>query len=138
MRLVLGMILALVGLVAAVFFFFMSRLSTDATFYQVDLISSRQRTLYIKRWNWSVTGDSQVTVISTDDDQQMPKDSTHQLRIEGLEPFLYHVSGDTLFLAVRELKTIPAELRSGWIIVQEKVDSKRWYQYRNGMKYKSI
>lgn len=111
-----------VGLVA---YWFLTRL-TDAyasTYNRVELVSVDSDKLYIKSKNWGVTGDHQLTIISTEDEREFEVDSTRQIIFNGLEPFLYKVSNDTLFLTLRQKSKIPEGFNSRWTIIQEEVDN---------------
>ncbi len=104
---------------------FLSKL-TDAyapTYNRVELVSGNNNKLYIKSKSWGVTGDHQITVISTEDEREFEIDSTRQIIFNGLEPFLYKVSNDTLFLTLRQKSKIPDGFNSRWTIIQTEVDN---------------
>ena len=99
---------------------------TDAsapTYNRVELVSGNNNKLYIKSKNWGVTGDHQLTVISIEDEREFEIDSTRQIIFNGLEPFLYKVSNDTLFLTLRQKSKIPDGFNSRWTIIQTEVDN---------------
>ncbi len=111
--------------VGVVIYWFLSKV-TDAyapTYYQVDLVSEGNEKLYIKSKNWGVSADHQLTVISTNDEREFEIDSTRQIIFNGLEPFLYKVSNDTLFLMLRQKSKIPDGFNSRWTIIQNEVDN---------------
>lgn len=106
-------------------YWFLSKL-TDAnapTYNRVELVSEDYHKLYIKSKNWGVTGDHQLTMISTEDEREFEIDSTKQIIFNGLEPFLYKVSNDTLFLTLRQRSKIPDGFKSRWTIIQKEVDN---------------
>lgn len=106
-------------------YWFVSTL-TDAfapTYKRIELSSMNTEKIYIKSKNWGVTGDHQLTVISTDDEREFEIDSTRQIVFEGLTPFLYKVSNDTLFLTVSKTSEIPFGFNSRWTIIQKEVDN---------------
>jgi hypothetical protein len=125
MRTAIKVIIGLVLVVGLVVYWFLSKL-TDAyspTYNRFELVSIDKQKLYIKSKNWGVTGDSQLTVITTDDKREFEIDSTKQIIFDGLEPFLYRVSHDTLFLTLRQKSEIPEEFNSRWTIIQTQVDN---------------
>ncbi|MBS1507079.1 MAG: hypothetical protein JSS79_10575 [Bacteroidetes bacterium] len=125
MRRSLKIIIGFALVVVLALYWFLSRL-TDAyapTYNRVELVSVSKDKLYIKSKNWGVTGDHQLTVISTEDEGEFKIDSTKQIIFIGLEPFLYKVSNDTLFLTLRQKSKIPDGFNSRWIIIQREVDN---------------
>jgi len=111
--------------IGVVVYWFLSKL-TDAnapTYNRVELVSEDYHKLYIKSKNWGVTGDNQLTMISTEDEREFEIDSTKQIIFNGLEPFLYKVSNDTLFLTLRQRSKIPDGFKSRWTIIQKEVDN---------------
>jgi hypothetical protein len=114
---------------------------TDAfspTYQKVELISQDNEKLYIKTENWGVTGDSQLTIITTEDKREFEIDSTKQIIFRGLEPFIYKVSGDTLFLVVRQESKIPIDFESTWAIIQKEVDNPTMIKTRKDYQYNGI
>ena len=125
MRTVVNIIIGFVFVVGLMVYWFLKELS-DAfapTYNRVELVSSSNEKLYIKSKNWGVTGDHQLTVISTENEREFEVDSTRQIIFNGLEPFLYKVSNDTLFLTLRQRSRIPEGFNSRWTIVQKTVDN---------------
>src|SRR6478752_5239200 len=99
MRVVFKIIIGLVLIVGLVMYWFFSQVtdSFSGTYNRIELGSTDNQKLYIKSHNWGLTGDHQLTVIETDEEREFEVDSTKQIIFNGLEPFLYKVSGDTLF-----------------------------------------
>lgn len=125
MRTAVKIIIGFVLVAGLVVYWFLSKL-TDAfspTYNRVELVSTDNQKLYIKSKNWGVTGDSQVTVITTDDEREFEIDSTRHIIFDGLEPFLYKVSNDTLFLTLRQKSKVPENFNSRWTIIQTEVDN---------------
>lgn len=96
----------------------------SGTYTRTELNSADNQKLYIKSHNWGLTGDHQLTVIETDDEREFEEDSTKQITFKGLEPFLYKVSNDTLFLFLDEKSTVPNGFNSTWTIIQKEVDDR--------------
>ncbi|MBG8556141.1 hypothetical protein [Hymenobacter guriensis] len=73
----------------------------NGVYQGVPLVSSAGDTLYIKAYNWGLTGDHQISTISDTnvpigwDDQQRPE------MVKGLDPFLYRFAHDTLTVYTR-------------------------------------
>ena len=125
MKTALKIILGLVVIGGLTFYWFISKL-TDAyspTYNRIELVSTGKQKLFIKTKNWGVTGDHQMTIITTDDQEEFIIDSTKQVIFKGLDPFLYKVSSDTLFLTLRQKSRIPANFKSHWTIIQTEVDN---------------
>lgn len=125
MRTTLKIIIGFLLFIGVVVYWFLSKL-TDAnapTYNRVELVSEDYHKLYIKSKNWGVTGDHQLTMISTEDEREFEIDSTKQIIFNGLEPFLYKVSNDTLFLTLRQRSKIPDGFKSRWTIIQKEVDN---------------
>ena len=95
----------------------------SGTYNRIDLNSRDNQRLYIKSHNWGLTGDHQLTVIETDDEREFEEDSTSQITFNGLEPFLWRVSNDTLFLVLRKKSVIPNGFKSTWTMIQNEVDN---------------
>ena len=123
MRTVVKIIIGLVLVVGLMAYWFLSALSDafSPTYRRVELVSADNQKLYIKSMNWGVTGDSQLTVITTDEERELQIDSTRQIIFHGLEPFLFSVSNDTLFLTLLKKGPIPKDFNSGWTIIQPKL-----------------
>ena len=64
-------------------------------------VSSKQQAFYVKSYNWGITGDSQLSTISGNDDQIGFEDKNKPHIIEGLEPFIYRLEHDTLTIYSR-------------------------------------
>ena len=108
------------------------------TYQTVELIPGRNEKLYIRTENWGVTGDSQLTIITTENNGDFEIDSSKQIIFKGLEPFIYRVSGDTLFLVLRHEGKIPAGFGSTWKIIQKEVDNPMMMNTRRVDRYKGI
>jgi len=140
MRVLLKIIIGFVVVTGLIIYWFLSKV-TDAyspTYQTVVLISENNEKLYIKTKNWGITGDSQLTVITTEDKREFEIDSTRQIFFEGLAPFIYKVSHDTLFLILRQESKIPIDFESSWTIIQKEVDNPTMIKTRRGYKYKEI
>ena len=138
MRAVIKILIGLVVVVGLIMYWFLGQLQDafSGTYNRIDLISADNKKLYIKSHNWGVTGDHQLTIISTDDEREFEIDSTREIIFSGLEPFLYKTSNDTLYLTVRRKSKIPEGFNSTWTIIQTEVDNptmiklKRNYELR--------
>ncbi len=112
--------------------------SFSGTYNLIELVSTENQRLYIKSHTWGVTGDHQLTVITTDEEREFEIDTTRQIIFNGLEPFLYKVSGDTLFLNLRKKIEIPKGFDSNWIIVQREVDNPTMINLKRNQVLKDI
>ena len=110
----------------------------SGTYNWIELNSADNQKLYIKSHNWGVTGDHQLTVIETDDKREFEADSSKQIVLKGLEPFLYRVSNDTLFLVLRKKSTIPNGFNSTWTIIQREVDNPTMMKLRRDPQLKRM
>ncbi len=110
----------------------------SGTYNRIELTSVDNQKIYIKSHNWGVTGDHQLTIIETNDEREFEPDSTKQMIFKGLEPFLYRVSNDTLFLILRKKSTIPNEFNSPWTIIQSEVDNPTMIKLRRDPELKSM
>jgi hypothetical protein len=124
MRTLLKITTGLVLVVGLVAYWFLSALSDafSPTYRRVELVSTDNQRLYIKSMNWGVTGDYQLTVVTTDEEREFEIDSTREIIFHGLEPFLFRVSNDTLFLTLLQKGQLPKDFNSGWTIIQTEVD----------------
>lgn len=102
------------------------------------LSQNKKSTIYIKTKNWGVTGDHQLTVVSTSPEKEFEPDSTKEMIFKGLEPFLYKSNKDTLFLFVWEKSIIPENVRSKWIVKQTEVDNPKMMNLRNDSSFNRI
>ena len=57
---------------------------------------------------------------------------------DGLEPFIYKVSNDTLTLILRQKTKIPDDFKSRWTIIQNEVDNPTMMDLRQSPKLKRI
>jgi hypothetical protein len=109
------------------------------TYSKVELISDKDNSvIYIKSKNWGVTGDHQVTVISTDGEREFEPDSTKEFVFKGLDPFLYRVKGDSLILNVRSKVKIPINFKSRWKIKQIETENPEMQDLWANPDYKRI
>ncbi|MGJ1317991.1 hypothetical protein ACR776_05430 [Sphingobacterium spiritivorum] len=64
-------------------------------FRSKELVSSKGEKLYINTLNWGINDDNQYTIITKDADRLKDRTDTVDA-INGLLPFVYRFSGDTL------------------------------------------
>ncbi len=141
MRTVIKIVLTLVVVIGLASYFFLDKFADGLkpTHRQVELVSSNNKSaLYIKTENWGVTGDSQRTIITTDNGDDFEVDSTRQIIFDGLEPFLYRQNNDTLVLYVWTKATIPKDFKSPWTIIQIEVDNLKMMDLRRDNSYKGV
>lgn len=69
----------------------------NSYYSSIKLISNSGEVLYINSVNWGVTGDSQITSISTKKKKLDPAIDTLNI-VKGLEPFLFSFENDSLKL----------------------------------------
>ena len=94
--------------------------------------------LFIKTMNWGLTGDSQITTISTSDKIDFNKKESEDYYIfNGLEPFLYRQSNDSLILYSQTIVAVPKNLKTKWKIVYETVDNPTLMDLRQAEKVKT-
>lgn len=126
-------IILVLSIISLVYFLF-DQLVGDfgrPTYRIIPLLSQdKKSTIYIKTKNWGVTGDHQLTVVSTSPKKEFEPDSTKEMIFKGLEPFLYKSNKDTLFLYVWENSIIPENFRSKWIIKQTEIDNPKMMNLR--------
>jgi len=118
----LGILLFVILTIGGIFLLVVLNDFTDTfqpTYSRVELISDKDNSvIYIKSKNWGVTGDHQITVITTDGEREFEPDSTREYVFKGLGPFLYRVKGDSLILNVGSKVTIPNNFKTSWKIKQ--------------------
>ncbi|AOM79940.1 hypothetical protein [Pedobacter steynii] len=102
------------------------------------LSQDKKSTIYIKTKNWGVTGDHQLTVVSTSPEKEFESDSTKEIIFKGLEPFLYKSNKDTLFLYVWEKSIIPENFRSKWIVKQTEIDNSKMMNLRKDNSFNKL
>lgn len=97
----------------------------NETFKTTEIKSSSvEGMLFLKTMNWGLTGDSQITIISTTDKIDFNKKESDDYYIfEGLEPFLYKQSNDSLILYTQKVVNVPKNLKTNWKIIQVTVDN---------------
>lgn len=140
MRIAIKIIIGFILVAGLIIYWFFSKLTDvySPTYNSVELISTKNQKLFIKSKNWGVTGDSQITIITNDEEREFEIDSTKQIISKGLEPFLYKVSNDTLFLTLRQKIKIPNGFNSNWIIIQNEVDNPTMMDLRHDKDFKKI
>ena len=94
--------------------------------------------LYIKSESWGLTGDNQITIISTDGTRKFEADSTKDFVFKGLSPFLYKTSQDTLFLYTMKKVDNPHNFKSSWKIIQKEVANVEYMDLIADHSYKRI
>lgn len=102
------------------------------------LSQNKKSTIYIKTKNSGVIGDHQLTVVSTSPEKEFEPDSTKEMIFKGLEPFLYKLNKDTLFLFVWEKSIIPENVRSKWIVKQTEIDNPKMMNLRKDSSFNRI
>jgi hypothetical protein len=140
MKIALKIIIGFVFVVGLFIYWFVSKITDtfSPTYKRVELVSADNQKLYIKSMNWGLTGDSQLTVITTDDEREFQIDSARQIIFDGLEPFLYRTSNDTLFLTVRQTSKVPKNFNTCWTIIQKWVDHSTMEGRRHDPEQKGI
>ncbi len=140
MRRVFKIIIGFVVVFGLIVYWLISRLtdSYSPTHQKVELVSPENEKLYIKSENLGITGDHQLTIITTQDSENFEVDSTRQIIFKGLEPFLYRSSNDTLFLILSHKSEMPVNFKSSWTIIQKEVDNQTKRNLRRNTEYKGI
>ena len=76
--------------------------SDESDDYQVSkLVSSKGDALYVKSYNWGVTGDKQISTISDNGDPLNFEEKDEPRVVKGLDPFIYRFEHDTLTIYSR-------------------------------------
>ncbi|WP_148041376.1 hypothetical protein [Rufibacter immobilis] len=135
------LIISIIIVLAVVFLVAVSNLadSMGPTYSQVELVYEKSNSkLYLKSKNWGVTGDSQLTVISTDNEPEFEADSTADIIFHGLSPFLYQVRKDSLILFVRKKAEIPNGFKTNWTIIQNEINNPEMMEYRTSPAYRRM
>jgi hypothetical protein len=100
-----------------------------------ELVSSRGEKIYVKSINWGVTGDKQVTIITSDIEKMKTRNDT-AMSVHILEPFLYHFESDTLTLIFSENKTYEIKERFKSIKVKYTiVEFSKFWEMKNELGY---
>jgi hypothetical protein len=112
--------------------------TTNSTYNSTKIESSQiADVLYISTENWGMTGDQQVTYISTKPILNFDSIAIDECyKVEGLEPFLYRQSNDTLFLNSQVAIPVPPNFKSEWKIVQIITDNPALMNLRENEAYK--
>ncbi|GAA4450442.1 hypothetical protein GCM10023092_06300 [Rurimicrobium arvi] len=105
-------------------FVFSSCNDDNGSFKCKELIFKSGR-LYILTTNWGITGDRQMTIISTKKNDKIISynDSATSYFFEGLEPFVYEVRDDSLTIFTRHKATEPLTFSTKITVVQKLVDN---------------
>jgi hypothetical protein len=82
--------------------------------------------IYLKKKNWGLTFDHQVSVISNSDKNEWKPDSTKEYVFKGLEPFFYKFSNDSLILFTRVNSQIPPNARFNVPIIQKQLTNSQY------------
>jgi hypothetical protein len=141
MRIFLVILVVVLSIISVVYFLFEQSVRDFGrpTYRIIPILSQNKKsTVYIKTKNWGVTGDHQLTVISTSPEKEFEPDSTKEMIFKGLEPFLYKSHKDTLYLFVWEKSIIPENVRSKWIVKQTEIDNSKMMNLRNDSSFNRI
>ena len=101
-------------------------------------VSSKEidESLYIKTSNWGLTGDNQITTISTNDNINHDKiENDEYYVVFGLEPFLYRQNMDSLILYSRGVIKVPKKFKTKWKIISRSVDNPTFIDLMINKKY---
>ncbi|PSR52497.1 hypothetical protein AHMF7605_02635 [Adhaeribacter arboris] len=138
----LGLLLFVVLAIAGIFLLIVLNDFTNAfqpTYSKVELISTKDNSvIYIKSKNWGLTGDHQVTVITSNEDSEFEPDSTQEYIFNGLGAVVYRVKQDTLILYVSPKTKIPINFQSNWKIKQIETESSEKQELLVNPEYKQI
>jgi len=111
----------------------------DSTFRKITLTSQNKSSkLFIKSENWGLMGDSQITVISTDEDREFAADSTREFVFKGLSPFLYKTMNDTLFIYSSQIVQVPPIFNSKWTVKQIEIENPEMMTLRDSSDFKKF
>jgi hypothetical protein len=130
--------IVIIVMITCLFLFNVYSDTFEASYNRVELNYQGKPNLYIKIKNWGVSGDKQITVITTENETQFEVDSSNQIVFDGLEPFLYRQERDTLILYVRREVIVPAGFNQEWIIIQHEIDNSEWTKRRSDYRNKKI
>lgn len=93
--------------------------------------------LFIKTMTCGLTADNQITTISTTDSVDFNKRQSNEYYIiNGLDPFFYRQSSDSLFLYTQTPITVPKNFQSKWKIIQIIEDSPTLMSFHHDKRYK--
>lgn len=109
--------------------------SYKPTFRKIE-IKYKNTKIFIKSKNWGVTDDNQITVISSEDDENFNIDKNKHFIFNGLTPFFYKQKNDTLFLFVRTKGHVPKNFKSNWKVIQTEVNNATMMNLYNDKTYK--
>lgn len=93
--------------------------------------------IFIKSVNWGITGDKQLTIITTDKKTDVWRASEDENYIyDGLEPFTYRQSNDSLIIYSHSAVSVPKHFKSRWKIIQHKVENSFMMDLYTDKRYK--
>ncbi|WP_316764908.1 hypothetical protein [Pedobacter aquatilis] len=109
----------------------------QATYRTTEVKSNTvEEILFIKTMNWGLTGDSQTTIISTTDKVDFnKKESDEYFIFNGLQPFFYRQSNDSLLLYSQTVVHVPKNMKTKWKIIQNVVDNPTLMDFHHDKKY---
>lgn len=101
----------------------------NGDYHGVALVSSKGDTVFVKSYNWGLTGDSQISTVADNDRPIGWDDQSQPGIVKGLDPFQYHFTHDTLTLYAHS--PLPAfAIRCSSIVVQyQLVDNSRYMPF---------
>lgn len=103
----------------------------EGDFRSSKIVSSSGDVVYINSLNWGISGDYQLTSVTTDSNKlKQRSDSSNS--IKGLDPFLYRFKKDTLFFFMRKknkhtFRGLPKGINVRYIYM----DNEDYYRMRN-------
>lgn len=86
----------------------------------------KNETVYLKSKIWGLTGDHQITTISTNPDSEFFPDSTSEYIFYGFEALIYKKSKDTLYIFAGQTPEKPVNFNSKINIVMIKTQAIEW------------
>ncbi|MDB5267289.1 MAG: hypothetical protein JWP58_329 [Hymenobacter sp.] len=84
------------------------------------IVSSKGEALYVKSYNWGITGDKQISTISDNDDPLEFGEKNEPHIVKGLDPFIYRFEHDTLIIYSR-IAVNPFSVHCPSIVIQYKI-----------------
>jgi hypothetical protein len=114
-------------------------INSNETFTTTEIKSNQfNEVLFIKTQNWGLTGDNQITIISPTNDIDFDKKETEDYYIfNGLEPFLYRQSNDSLILYLRTKVKTPKNFKTKWKIIQNIADNPELMNLHQDKRFKA-
>lgn len=98
----------------------------DYTTINSHVVRAAKDSLFIITQNWGLNGDNQTTIITKNVRSNGKYDGTTNIVYDGLEPFVYKVEKDTLFIFSRHVVAIPKGFTSKIPIIQTQVDNPKF------------